>query len=92
MREPAATLFSGNRANECVWTTTSPAETAPPAIRITPEEAGILQSFPSAYHWQGKKGQRFSQIGNAVPPLFAAHLIVPHVERGLNRADFVLAA
>ncbi|WP_405833247.1 DNA cytosine methyltransferase [Streptomyces sp. NBC_00105] len=90
--EPAATLFFGNRANECVWTTTGPAETAPPTIRITAEEAGILQSFPSAYPWQGNKGQRFSQIGNAVPPLFAAHLIAPHVERVLSRDDFVLAA
>ncbi|MFD5877517.1 DNA cytosine methyltransferase [Streptomyces yangpuensis] len=90
--EPAATLFFGNRANECVWTTTGPAETAPPAIRITAEEAGILQSFPPAYPWQGNKGQRFSQIGNAVPPLFAAHLIAPHVERVLTRDDFVLAA
>ncbi|MDH6537905.1 DNA cytosine methyltransferase [Streptomyces sp. SPB4] len=90
--EPAATLFFGNRANECVWTTTGPAETAPPTIRITAEEAGILQSFPSAYPWQGNKGQRFSQIGNAVPPLFAAHLIAPHVERVLSRDDFVLGA
>ncbi|MFE5518453.1 DNA cytosine methyltransferase [Streptomyces virginiae] len=90
--EPAATLFFGNRANECVWTTTGPAETAPPTIRITAEEAGILQSFPPAYPWQGNKGQRFSQIGNAVPPLFAAHLIAPHVERTLSRNDFVLGA
>nr|WSW42390.1 DNA cytosine methyltransferase [Streptomyces sp. NBC_01001]WSW63168.1 DNA cytosine methyltransferase [Streptomyces sp. NBC_00998] len=90
--EPAATLFFGNRANECVWTTTGPAETAPPAIRITAEEAGILQSFPPAYPWQGNKGQRFSQIGNAVPPLFAAHLIAGHVERVLSCNDFVLAA
>lgn len=61
-------------------------------IRITAEEAGILQSFPPAYPWQGNKGQRFSQIGNAVPPLFAAHLIAGHVERVLSCNDFVLAA
>ncbi|MEU6312322.1 DNA cytosine methyltransferase [Streptomyces sp. NPDC047014] len=92
LTEPAATLFFGNRANECVWTTTGPAQAAPPSIRITAEEAGILQSFPPAYPWQGTKGQRFSQIGNAVPPLLAAHLIAPHVERVLSRDDFVLAA
>ncbi|WP_329377001.1 DNA cytosine methyltransferase [Streptomyces sp. NBC_01351] len=93
--EPAATLFFGNRANECIWTTrstTALCSVAAPAIRITAEEAGILQSFPAAYPWQGTKGQRFSQIGNAVPPLLAGHLIAPHVERTLNRDDFVLAA
>ncbi|MFJ2592232.1 DNA cytosine methyltransferase [Streptomyces erythrochromogenes] len=90
--EPAAPLHFGNRANECVSATTGPAETAPPAIRVTAEEAGILQSFPPAYPWQGNKGQRFSQIGNAVPPLFAAHLIAPHVERALSPDNFVLAA
>ncbi|MFB6557393.1 DNA cytosine methyltransferase [Streptomyces sp. NPDC056400] len=96
--EPAATLFFGNRSNECVWTTrsTAPAgsaaEGAPPAIRITAEEAGILQSFPASYPWQGNKSQRFSQIGNAVPPLLAAHLIAPHVERTVSRDDFALAA
>ncbi|MCX4529218.1 DNA cytosine methyltransferase [Streptomyces sp. NBC_01551] len=94
--EPAATLFFGNRANECIWTTRSTttlgSAAAAPAIRITAEEAGILQTFPASYPWQGTKGQRFSQIGNAVPPLLAGHLIAPHVERTLNRDDFVLAA
>ncbi|WP_407836207.1 DNA cytosine methyltransferase [Streptomyces sp. DSM 116496] len=93
--EPAATLFFGNRANEYIWTTrstTALCSAAAPAIRITAEEAGILQTFPASYPWQGTKGQRFSQIGNAVPPLLAGHLIAPHVERTLNRDDFVLAA
>lgn len=100
--EPAATLFFGNRANECVWTPAPAASTrrdvqpteaeAPLAIRITDTEAGILQSFPADYPWQGNKGQRFSQIGNAVPPLLAAHLIAPHLQRTVTRDDFVLAA
>lgn len=100
--EPAATLFFGNRANECVWTPTSvtPARQdaqqaeagVPSSIRITDTEAGILQSFPADYPWQGNKGQRFSQIGNAVPPLLAAHLIAPHLQRTVSRDDFVLAA
>ncbi len=90
--EPVPTSFFGNRANECVWTTTGPAETTPSAIRITAKEAGILQSFPPIYPWQGNKGQRFSRIGNAVPALFAAHLIAPYVERVLSPVDFVLAA
>ncbi|MFC0844756.1 DNA cytosine methyltransferase [Streptomyces noboritoensis] len=100
--KPAATLFFGNRANECVWTPTpvTPARQdapqteaeVPPPIRITDTEAGILQSFPADYPWQGNKSQRFSQIGNAVPPLLAAHLIAPHLQRAVTRDDFVLAA
>ncbi|MFB6477447.1 DNA cytosine methyltransferase [Streptomyces virginiae] len=98
LAEAAETLFFNSRANECVWTTSASApagpaaESAPLAIRITAEEAGILQSFPASYPWQGTKGQRFSQIGNAVRPLLAAHLIAPHVERIVTRADFALAA
>ncbi len=41
------------------------------AIRVTEEEALILQSFPGDYPVQGTKSQRFTQIGNAVPPLLA---------------------
>ncbi|MFJ4876566.1 DNA cytosine methyltransferase [Streptomyces sp. NPDC088745] len=97
--EPAGTLFFGHRANECIWIAeppkTSAAEqerSAPESIRITDTEAGILQSFPRDYPWQGTKGQRFSQIGNAVPPLLAAHLLAPHLPATLNPADFTLAA
>ncbi len=97
--EPAGTLFFGHRANECVWIAEPPAESAavqdapsPESIRITDTEAGILQSFPRDYPWQGTKGQRFSQIGNAVPPLLAAHLLAPLLPTALSPADLTLAA
>ncbi|MFC8708852.1 DNA cytosine methyltransferase [Streptomyces sp. NPDC057197] len=103
LSEPAGTLFFGHRANECTWVAEpavqdSPAPgagqsvAAPEPIRITAREAGILQSFPASYPWQGNKGQQFSQIGNAVPPLFAAHLLAPHLNVTLNPDDFALAA
>lgn len=45
------------------------------SIRITVQEAALLQTFPGDYPWQGGLGQQFQQVGNAVPPLLAAHLL-----------------
>lgn len=93
--EPAGTLFFGHRANECTWVaepTVEAAGSAPEPIKITAREAGVLQSFPAGYPWQGNKGQMFSQIGNAVPPRLAAHLLAPHLNMPCNPADFTLAA
>ncbi|MET9761745.1 DNA cytosine methyltransferase [Streptomyces sp. NPDC006372] len=99
IEEPAGTLFFGHRANECTWIAepvgTQPnneTAAAPEPIRITAREAGILQTFPAHYPWQGNKGQQFSQIGNAVPPLLAGHLLAPHLRVPLNPDDFTLAA
>jgi DNA (cytosine-5)-methyltransferase 1 len=41
--------------------------------RFSMNEAGILQSFPPDYPWSGTA--RAQQVGNAVPPLFGAHLL-----------------
>jgi DNA (cytosine-5)-methyltransferase 1 len=100
LSEPAGTLFFGHRANECTWVaqpvsapvndTEAPA--VPEPIRITAREAGLLQTFPSDYPWQGNKSQQFSQIGNAVPPRLAAHLLAPHLNVHLSLDDFTLAA
>ncbi|WP_369199737.1 DNA cytosine methyltransferase [Streptomyces sp. PU-14G] len=41
--------------------------------RFGNEEAGLLQTFPRYYPWSGKAIAQ--QIGNAVPPLLAAHIL-----------------
>lgn len=95
--EPAGTLFFGHRANECTWLAEPAHDSdgnvpAPDPIRITAQEAGVLQSFPAGYPWQGNKGQRYSQIGNAVPARLAAHLLAPHLGKTLTADDITLAA
>lgn len=45
------------------------------AVRIKIHEAAILQGFPPDYPFQGTKTSRFRQVGNAVPPPWAAAII-----------------
>lgn len=42
-------------------------------LNLSTGEAARLQSFTDGYPFQGNKGQRSLQIGNAVPPMLAAH-------------------
>lgn len=46
-----------------------------PSVRLTLAEASQLQTFPVGYPFQGTKSKRAEQIGNAVPPLLAAHVV-----------------
>lgn len=47
----------------------------PGSVDIDHVEAGILQSFPADYPWQGAKSRMFEQVGNAIPPRLAAHIL-----------------
>lgn len=47
----------------------------PDSVRITLREALILQSFRPDYPLEGSKAKAFEQIGNAVPPVVAAHVL-----------------
>jgi DNA (cytosine-5)-methyltransferase 1 len=44
-------------------------------VRLTITEALILQSFRPDYPLQGSRTAQFRQVGDAVPPLLAAHVL-----------------
>jgi DNA (cytosine-5)-methyltransferase 1 len=55
------------------------------SLRLTKDEAVVLQSYERPFIWCGTKTKQFLQIGNAVPPLLAEHILaalvgIPTVE------------
>lgn len=72
--EPAPTMLAQGLAHGVpVWDDDPNAcpKAGPNAVRVSLEEAAILQSFPPDYPFQGSRTACFTQVGNAVPPLLA---------------------
>lgn len=77
-QRPATTVvgsFSPDIVAAPGWRTQTSRQNEPDSIRVTVEEAGILQTFPPDYPWQGPKTKRYEQVGNACPVLLAERLL-----------------
>ena len=72
--EPAGTVFFSRRGNAADWVRDQPSGGS---VRVTVQEAAILQGFRADYPWRGTKTQRYQQVGNAVPPPLAAAALAP---------------
>lgn len=66
--EPAATVTS--KAGRNVWQ-----HDGTPGQRVTLEEAAALQGFPQGYPWAGSRTVQYRQVGDAVPPPLAWHVL-----------------
>ncbi|MEV6260261.1 DNA cytosine methyltransferase [Streptomyces sp. NPDC051784] len=74
--EPAATItgkFRRNRLFLLKENESGEKEVGEELDRLSPEEGGLLQSFPARYPWQSTDVAQ--QIGNAVPPRLSLHVL-----------------
>lgn len=72
--EPAATLVAGHARLDFQWIRIE-GQVEREKRPLLLSEAAILQSFSPCYPFHGSEARRFLQIANAVPPLWASHII-----------------
>ncbi|MFC9285195.1 DNA cytosine methyltransferase [Streptomyces sp. NPDC057052] len=65
-------------------------ELGPEQERFTFREAGLLQTFPVEYPWRGTDVAQ--QIGNAIPPLLAVHILCSALKLDESRKEQAIRA
>lgn len=77
--ERPATTIVGSFKPEVVaapgYRTQESRQNAAGSVTVSVAEAGVLQSFRPDFPWQGSKSKQYEQVGNAIPPLLAAHVL-----------------
>ncbi|OEJ26721.1 DNA methylase [Streptomyces agglomeratus] len=58
--------------------------------RFTNAEAGLLQTFPADHKWSGRGIAQ--QIGNAIPPRLAVHVLAAALDLGEEKLDAAIAS
>ena len=77
-KRPAPTIVGNFRPDILAapgWRTKRPRQDTPGSVHITIQDAATLQTFPPDYPFQGSRTSQFLQVGNAVPPLLAQHIL-----------------
>lgn len=91
---PAATVTGKVRRNKVHdlkgFDANGEPELGPEQDRFTFREAGLLQTFPAEYPWRGTDVAQ--QIGNAIPPLLAVHVLCTALELDESRKERAIAA
>jgi DNA (cytosine-5)-methyltransferase 1 len=57
------------------------------AVRVSVEEAAVLQGFRPDYPWQGSRSRCFLQVGNAVCPPVARLVVEAAARHSLGRQE-----
>lgn len=68
------------------YRTKSPRQDAAGSVRVTVQQAGVLQGFSADYPWAGSRTKQYEQVGNAVPPLMAEKVVETLLSDGRDDA------
>lgn len=78
LQRPATTVVGSYAADVIAapgYRTIHSRQHQPGSVQVTAAQAGVLQGFPPRYPWQGPVSKQRQQIGNAVPPPLARHVL-----------------